>query len=427
MIAVQRLAARVVARVLSGRSLDAELRASRVLERAMSPSERAAVQDISYGTLRFLGQIDVVLDALLERPLEDESVRALLRIALYQLIHTRSAAHAIVDHAVETCVLVRKARAKGLVNAVLRSFLRRREALLAAAARTDEGRYSHPPWWIEKLRVQYPADHARILDCANVHPPLTLRVNRRRSTVAQYVERLQAQGIPARALGGSAVELEKPLPVDEIPGFATGEVSVQDAAAQHAAYALELCDGLRVLDACAAPGGKTAHLLEDADLDLTALDIDAERLQRVELNLERLGLNARLLRGDAAQPAHWWDGVPYARILADVPCSASGVVRRHPDVKWLRRPSDIARYAERQQAILAALWRVLAPDGKLLYVTCSVFQDEGGMQIAHFLEHHPDARRLPLPVPHTNAQERAGQILPDQHHDGFFYALLQKI
>jgi 16S rRNA (cytosine967-C5)-methyltransferase len=347
-------------------------------------------------------------------------------VALYQLAYTRAAPHAIVDHAVQTCVAIGHPAAKSLVNGVLRNFLRIRDAVMAEASRHDVGRYSHPQWWIDKLRMQYPQGFAEILRCANRHPPLTLRVNRRRSTVETYMAQLEASGIDAKALGGDAVVLERPMPVERIPGFAEGAVSIQDAAAQEAASFLDVQQGQRVLDACAAPGGKTAHILERADAKLLALDKDALRLERVQANLSRLGLNARLACGDAARPDGWWDRTPYARILADVPCSASGVVRRHPDIKWLRRASDIAQFAARQREILEALWQLLSTDGKLLYVTCSVFREENDEQITAFVERHRDARRLTLPRPHTNAEHLAGQILPDETHDGFFYALLQK-
>jgi 16S rRNA (cytosine967-C5)-methyltransferase len=426
MLDVQRQAVGVVGRVLSGRSLDTELRALSASAPALSAQDRGALHDITFGTLRFLGQLDAILEMLLERPLKDERIRHLLRVALFQLVHTRAAPHAIVDHAVRAATSLGKAAAKGLVNAVLRNFLRRRESLLAEAATTDLGRYSHPQWWIDALREQYPEHYGDMLDNANRHPPLTVRVNERRANVAQYRERLTREGIESTALGGSAVLIAKPVPVERIPGFSEGCVSVQDAAAQHGAVLLDAKPGQRVLDACAAPGGKTAHMLERADLDLTALDNDEARLHRVASNLERLSLSAKLVCGDAAQPEAWWDGTPYDAILADVPCSASGVVRRHPDVKWLRRPSDIARFAERQRELLESLWQVLARDGKLLYATCSVFREENHEQIRGFLDRHGDARRLTLPAPHTNAQQLAGQILPDERHDGFFYALLQK-
>jgi len=266
-----------------------------------------------------------------------------------------------------------------------------------------------------------------MLACANGHPPLTVRVNARATSVDAYLQRVEAEGMRAHALGGSAVRFERPVPVERIPGFSAGAVSVQDAAAQHAAPFLDARDGTRVLDACAAPGGKTAHILERADVELVALDEDAQRLERVSDNLGRLHLEAGLVCADATRPDQWWDGKPYERILADVPCSASGVVRRHPDIKWLRRPEDIAAFAARQRDILEALWQVLATGGKLLYATCSVFHEENQAQIERFLEHRADAQRLTLPGLHTNAQQLAGQILPDENHDGFFYALLQKV
>lgn len=426
MLEVQRQGAQIVGRVLSGRSLDAELRSPAVRTRVAATQDRAALQDITYGTLRFLGQIDALLERLLERPLENDRLRNVLRVALYQLVHTRAAAHAVVDHAVRTAVAIGHARAKGLVNGVLRSFLRNRDALLEEAGRTELGRYSHPQWWIDKLRVQYPDDYAAILESGNVHPPLTLRVNARKTSGRAYGEALDAAGLTYEQVGESAVVLAKPVPVERIPGFQDGLVSVQDLSAQHAAVLLDAREGTRVLDACAAPGGKTAHLLERSDVEVTAVDHDAARLERVQANLGRLQLCARLVCGDAAHPASWWDGKPFERILADVPCSASGVVRRHPDIKWLRRPDDIARFAQRQRDILEALWQLLATDGKLLYATCSVFHEENREQIERFLEHHSDARHLTLPGLHTNAQLPAGQILPDTRHDGFFYALLQK-
>lgn len=426
MVELQLLAANVVAEVLAGRSLDTELRALWSRDTALSVQERPALQDIAYGTLRFLGEIDAVLERLLDKPLKDEALRQLLRVALYQLAHTRAAPHAVVDHAVRACASLGQASAKGLVNAVLRNFLRKRDALLKAAHATEAGRYSHPQWWIDRLRSEYPDHYESMLAAANGHPPLTLRVNERATSVAAYLATLEVAGVGAFALGGAAVMLERPIPVERIPGFAEGLVSVQDAAAQYAATLLEPEPGARVLDACAAPGGKTAHLLERAQLDLTALDCDSARLARVRSNLERLHLAASLLCGDAADPPSWWDGRPYSYILADVPCSASGVVRRHPDIKWLRRPGDIAAFAQRQREILGALWQLLASGGKLLYATCSVFHEENQAQIQSFLERHPDAQRLTLPGPQTNAQQLAGQILPDERHDGFFYALLQK-
>lgn len=422
----QSLASTVVGNVLTGHSLDAELAALWRRHSDLSPQQRAAIQNVCFGTLRFLGLIDALLQALLDKPLQDEKLRCLLRVALYQLEHTRAAPHAVVDHAVRACEQMHLAAAKGLTNAVLRNFLRRRAQLLARARRTEPGRYSHPQWWIDKLRGQYPEQYAAILEANNLHPPMTLRVNCRRVATADYLALLAKSGIAASRLGAAAVQLAKPMSVERIPGFSEGMVSVQDAAAQQAAPLLAAENGMRALDACAAPGGKAAHILELADVKLVALDNDAARLERVRANFARLKLPGHAICGDAGEPRTWWDGIPFDRILADVPCSASGVVRRHPDIKWLRRPADIAQFAQRQERILEALWRLLASGGKLLYATCSVFHEENQLQITRFMERHRDAQSLILPGAETHLKQAAGQILPDERHDGFFYALLQK-
>ena len=426
MVEVQRLAAAVLGGVLAGRSLDSELAAVWRRHSQLDERSRAAVQDLAYGALRFLPRLEALLEALLDKPLKDARLRALLLVALYQLAHTRAAPHAIVDHAVSACHALGLTSAKGLANAVLRNFLRRRAALGARVLRTETARYCHPQWWIDKLRVQYPVHYAAVLEAGNSRPPLALRVNRRRACIADYLELLARHGIKGEAHGAAAVLLEKALPAARIPGLAEGMVSVQDAAAQLAAPLLDLSDGMRVLDACAAPGGKTGHALELAHLNLTALDNDAARLARVHANLARLGLAARVVCGDACEPASWWDGVRFDRILLDAPCSASGVARRHPDIKWLRREADIEQFTRLQHRMLDALWQMLASGGKLLYATCSVFHEENHEQVARFLERHRDATRLALPAVGDDTHPPAGQLLPDGRHDGFFYALLQK-
>ncbi|MEN6585962.1 MAG: 16S rRNA (cytosine(967)-C(5))-methyltransferase RsmB [Sulfuricella sp.] len=425
MLDAQRLAAVAVAQVLAGRNLNQVLQKELARHPQLTPQQRAMLQDLSYGTLRHYGTLQAVLGALQQRPLQDESIRALLLVALYQLAYTHTQPHAVVDHAVRVTVqALRKTSAKGLVNAILRNFLRRREALLAdAASASEEARHGHPQWWIDKLRSQYPQQWEDILARGNQHPPMALRVNRRQGNAETYLDQLSQAGIVGRVVGQSGILLEQPVAVDRLPGFSAGEVSVQDCGAQLAASLLDVADGMRVLDACSAPGGKTAHLLELADLDLTALDHDSKRLQKVEQNLRRLGLKAKCLVGDAAEPQKWWDGKPFQRILADVPCSASGVVRRHPDIKWLRRESDIAQFAAQQAVILDALWRCLDQGGKLLYVTCSVFAEENSRQVAAFLQRHADAELLPLP----GRAEQDLQLLPNQEHDGFYYALLAKL
>ncbi len=423
MLEVQRHASFAVGRVLGGRNLNQVLQGIFRQNPRLTPQQRAAIQDLSFGALRHLGRLDAVLGLLLQKPLSDESVRCLLRVALCQLAFGKTSPHAVVNHAVETVRRLRKASAAGLVNAVLRNFLRQREALLdQAAAASEEARYDHPQWWIAKLRQQYPRAWPSLLEANNQHPPMTLRVNRRRGPAAAYLSRLSEAGIEAEPLGAEAIRLGRPAGVDELPGFREGAVSVQDAGAQRAAHLLGVRDGMRVLDACAAPGGKTAHVLELAAVEMLALDNDGERLERVRENLDRLGLRAELKVGDAARPEQWWDGRPFDRILADVPCSASGVVRRHPDIKWLRREEDIAAFAAGQAAILSALWRTLASGGKLLYATCSVFAEENQRQVAAFLQRQPDARLLPL----DDSALDDGQLLPNDRHDGFYYALLGK-
>ena len=418
---VQLHASQVVGQVLGGRNLNQVLSVALQSAPALTPQQRGALQDLSYGTLRFYGQLLRVLQQLLLQPLPDERVRCLLLVALYQLQYSKSVPYAVVDHAVRAAQKI-NARTAGLVNAVLRNFLRRRESLLTSAASTDEGRYSYPQWWIDKVREQY-GDHTEaILLAGNQHPPMTLRLNSKRTNLPDYLALLSQHDIAALSIAPDAVLLEHPLPVDKLPGFLDGLVSVQDAGAQYAASLLDVRDGMRVLDACAAPGSKSCHLLELAQIDLLALDKDGQRLQRVNENLRRLQLHAKLHTGDAAQPDGWWDGLPFQRILADVPCSASGVVRRHPDIKWLRRPTDIAGFAQQQQLILNALWPLLESGGKLLYATCSLFAQENQHVIHEFLKQHEDAQPLPLSAPGLNE----GQLLPDNQHDGFFYALLLK-
>jgi 16S rRNA (cytosine967-C5)-methyltransferase len=422
LIESQRLASTAVAQVLAGRNLNQALQGLLSRHSSLSPQQRAAAQDMSYGTLRFYGQLHAILDLLLQKPVQDAAVRALLLVALYQLQYSRSAEHAVVDHAVRAAETLKKPWAKGLVNAVLRNFLRQRPSLLEQAAASEEGRYSHPQWWIDKLRRQHPKDWSTLLETNNQHPPMTLRVNGRVTSAEAYLDLLHQQCIEGQKVGENAILLDQPVPVDKLPGFGEGMASVQDAGAQFAARLLDVADGMRVLDACAAPGGKAAHLLELARIELTALDSDPERLKKIEQTLRRLRLEAHCLAGNAARPEEWWDGKPFQRILADVPCSASGVVRRHPDIKWLRREADIAAFAAQQAEILDALWRVLGSGGKLLYATCSVFAEENQQQIAQFLVRHEDAQCLPLSLPTA----KDGQLTPNLQHDGFYYALLLK-
>lgn len=424
MTKTQRVAAAAVGKVLAGASLTAILQDCWRTHTDLSSQQRGAIQDLSYGVLRFYGQLDALLELMLNKPLWDQDLRCLLLVGLYQLGYSKTSAHAVVDNAVSASLGLKGSKgAQGLVNAILRNFIRQRATLLKRAAESEVGRYSHPQWWIDKLHAQYPQNYQAILEAGNQHPPMTLRINQRKTSVTKYRKWLNQNGMDAQPLWNDALQLALPVPVEKLPGFVEGLVSVQDAGAQLAAPLLDVQDGMRVLDACAAPGSKSAHLLELADVKLTALDNDIARIARITQNFSRLELTPhRILHADAAHPAGWWDGRQFDRILVDAPCSASGVVCRHPDIKWLRRESDLSRFAVRQREILDALWQILARDGKLLYATCSVFAEENKQQVEKFLHHHSDACLLPLP----QTEVIDGQLLPNSHHDGFFYALVHK-
>jgi 16S rRNA (cytosine967-C5)-methyltransferase len=405
---------------------------------------RPGVQALSFHTLRWLGSAGEVR-ALLAPKTPAPAVDALLVTALALLWPDEAppySEHVLVDQAV-TAARHRTPAAAGFVNAVLRRFLRERDAVAAAARHTPLGAWNHPLWWVQRVQHDWPRGWQGLLTEANRRPPMTLRVNARRGTAAAYAQRLAAAGRAASVLEhaaaglaapSAAVLLAEPCPVQQLPGFAEGEVSVQDAAAQLAAPLLlsgaPLRPGARVLDACAAPGGKTAHLLELAEPDLLALDSDPLRLARVQETLNRLQLHAQLKAGDARRPADWWDGRPFDAILLDAPCTASGIVRRHPDVRWLRRPGDVDALARVQAELLDALWPLLAPGGHLLYATCSIFRAEGQDQIDAFMQRWPAgtatlAPQSPghlLPSRDNPGQQRPGAAL----HDGFFYGLLRK-
>lgn len=423
MNSVQTEAARLVKQVMDGGNLDQALQASLRAHPELTAPQRGALQDLSYGTVRHFGRLQFFLGRLLNRAVRDPLLANLMLVALYQLEFSQSAEHVIVDQAVRAAKR-RNAATGSLVNAVLRNFLRQRGELRQAADADPASRYAYQRWWISLLQKEYGEKADAILEAGNQHPPMTLRVNARHCTATAYQAMLAEASMAAKRVDPDALILDQPVSVERLPKFAEGWVSVQDAGAQFAAGLLDAGAGMRVLDACAAPGGKAAHLLERADIELVALDKDETRLQRVRQNVQRLGLKAELVCGDAADPQAWWDGRPFQRILADVPCSASGVVRRHPDIKWLRRPADIEGFARRQSQILESLWRLLAADGKLLYATCSVFTRENSQVIAQFLQAHPEAEREEIGLPHVSHQQ--GQMLPNDVHDGFFYALLHK-
>ena len=411
------------------------------------PAARPGVQALTFHVMRWMGSAEVVRATLAPRN-PPPRVEALLITAIALLWPEADppyADHTLVDQAV-TAARERTPAAAAFVNAVLRRFLRERVALVKAAQQDLAGAWNHPAWWVERLRHDWPTKWQAHLQLANTHPPMTLRVNARRQSAPDYLRLLERQGQGARLLeaaelGGHALQLAKPCPVQKLPGFGEGWVSVQDAAAQRAAPLLlgggalgpPLAPGARVLDACAAPGGKTAHLLESVDLDLTALDSDPQRMARVKENLDRLGLKARLQVADARQTARWWDGKPFDAILLDAPCSASGIVRRHPDVRWLRRPQDITQLARTQDELLVALWPLLKPGGRLVYATCSLFKTEGLERIDAFLQRPQAVGALldaaspgHLPPLLDNVQVAPGQPV-GASGDGFYYALLHRL
>ncbi len=421
--------ARCVEAVEQGRSLNDAM--PRV------PAElRPGVQALTFHALRHWGQARALIALLAPRP-PKPAVSALLGVALTLLVRPKEgepdlgyAAHTVVDQAVEA--LAQAKGAAGFVNACLRRFLREQAALESEAEADAVARWNHPFWWVQRLRKEYPQQWQGMLVANNQPAPMVLRVNRRQCTQAAYLQALADWGVAASPWGESGVVLEHAQPVDRLPGWTEGWVSVQDGAAQLAAPLLlegaGLQPGARVLDACAAPGGKTAHLLELADLDVLALEVDARRCDRIRDNLNRLGLQARLKVADAGAVDSWWDGQMLDAILLDAPCTASGIVRRHPDVRWLRRPEDVAQLAAQQKRLLEALWPTLRPGGRLLYCTCSVFKAEGEQQIDAFLQRHPEALALPAPG-HLRPGQQIDTAMNDNRSsgiDGFFYALLLK-
>ena len=416
-------AAQAIALVLNGLALPQAL--NRIFtDSNVSPAQRGAIQDLSYRSMRQSGRVDALIAAMTSKAPEPALLYSLLCCALALIVEEDESQHpypafTVVDQAVNAAAAhPDMAHAKTMVNALLRRFLRERAVLLAAAMKLPAARWNYPSWWIDACKAAYPQQWQAILAAGNLTPPLTLRINQRKTSMPAYLALLQEQGIQASAIGSFAVRLAQPVPVQQIPGFMEGLVSVQDAAAQLAAPLLGLEDGMRVLDACAAPGGKTGHLLESASITLTALDSDPKRMVKITENLQRLQLNAQLLVGDASK-ADWWDGELFDRIVADVPCTASGIIRRHPDIRWLRRKVDSAQLATLSGRILDNLWSMLKPGGKLLLVTCSIWPQESEAQAAAFAHRH-GARRLAAP----------GQLLPmasaEQDHDGLFYALFEK-
>jgi 16S rRNA (cytosine967-C5)-methyltransferase len=434
-------------RAIAARIIDQVCSESRSLSQAMEAvppaaiDDRALIQEMCYGTLRNYHCLALIIDGLLKKPLKakDGDVQALLLLGLYQLMSMRVPDHAAVSETVAATVALKKPWARGLVNGVLRNFLREGQQLTAKAEAVEEARWAHPQWFIDAVRKAWPDDWQAVLTANNQRPPMTLRVNQSQGDEAAYLAELSAVGIEAKRMLSTpgAIQLGQPVDVAMLPGFGEGRVSVQDAAAQWAAQLLRLEPGQRVLDVCAAPGGKTGHILEMANVEMVAVDIDPERLKRIEENLVRLGKTAHLIAGDAGDPSSWWDGSRFDRILLDAPCSATGVIRRHPDIKLLRRAGDIQTLVECQAQILDAMWPLLKPGGMLLYATCSVLPQENADQIAAFVSRQADAQCREIDADWGRRAGFGRQTLPGEgekdsteNHiggmDGFYYACLEK-
>jgi 16S rRNA (cytosine967-C5)-methyltransferase len=433
------------ARALAARVLLAVARDGRRLEDALAgaaapPPMKATVQSLSFGTVRWFHQLEACLAGLSGRPLDrlDPEVRALALVGLYQLAHGETPPHAAVAETVEASRVLGRPKAAGFVNAILRRFLRERDAVLASVQRDPAAWHSHPAWMVTAFEHDWPEHFRAMLAADNEHPPMWLRVNVAQTTVAGYRAELARAGLESETcdFAPEALRLAHPVEVGRLPGFADGLVSVQDAAAQLAARLLGAGPGMRVLDACAAPGGKTCHLLELESClgEMLALDVEASRAARITDNLARLGLAATVLTGDACTPAQWWDGRPFDRILLDAPCTGTGVIRRHPDIKLLRQPADVAQCVDRQRRLLVSTWPMLAPGGRLVYATCSVLKAENAAQVAGFLAANPGAADVtesarlfwPVQPPVVGPGPGVALLTGVADTDGFYYACIEK-
>ena len=429
-------AAAVDAVIHNGRSLEQVI--PECLTEALSPRDVTLVKALVYGALRGHCLHQCLISKLLSKPLKKKDIvlESLLSVSLFQLLESDQPDFAVVSATVDAAAVLGRPHARGLVNAVLRNFLRQREVLLKAAMQEPAARYRLPVWLLDRLRSSWPDTWEAIAAASNLQAPMWIRVNQQRTSVSDYQQQLKTDinlSAESSAVCPGSLKLESAVRVDVLPGFESGHSSVQDIAAQLAATILAPKPGEKILDACAAPGGKTGHLAELSayGANITALDHSAERMQRVTENLERIGANATLIVGDAAAPEGWWDGELFDRVLLDAPCSATGVIRRHPDIPLLRRDSDISALTDLQERMLAALWLVLKPGGQLLYTTCSVLPVENQSVVAAFLQGHPEARVLPVDCLEHVAAKHIGpghQLLPGNplDSDGFYYALLEK-
>jgi|TARA_B110000971_G_scaffold172784_1_gene177694 16S rRNA (cytosine967-C5)-methyltransferase len=421
----QFLSAKVLEKLLSGSNLDKSFDAVFGSNKNNNIEiQESQIKAITYGSVRFLGKSRFIINKLVKNKIENRMVECLIHIALYQLSQEKFNNFTIVNQAVDAAKKIDFRKSK-FVNAILRNYLRSKDELLELLNQEQVAKYSYQNWWINKVKNEFKKDWEEILEIGNQHPPLTLRVNKRKINIKKYSETLIKEGFEHRIISNTGIIIKNPLNINDIPGFLEGYISVQDFGAQIATELLDLERGQKILDACAAPGGKTCNILESEDVDVTALEIDEIRASKISSNLKRLDLNANVIHGSLSNENLWWNGEQFDRILLDVPCSASGIVRRHVDIKWLRQMNDLKKFSESQNLLLRSAWPLLKPGGKLLYVTCSIFSNENSDVIERFKREFMDANEIELIYP-DNIKNINNQLIPSEIHDGLFYALLKK-
>ena len=421
----QLLAAKVLEKLLTGINLDKSFDA--VFNREKSNNlkiNESQIKALTYGTVRFLGQSKFKIEKLARNKIDNKLIESLLCVVFYQLSQEKFNDFTIVDQAVNAAKKIDH-RKGNFVNAILRNYLRKKIQLNEEIIQNHAATYSYQDWWVQKIKKEFPSNWEQVLNIGNNHPPLTLRINKRKISKEKYTKILEKNNIEYQVISEVTLILKNPINVNEIPGFSGGYFSVQDYGAQLAAGLLDLKKGHKVLDACAAPGGKTCHMLESEDINLTALEVDKKRKDKITDNLKRLDLCANVINDSLSENNSWWKGELFDRILLDVPCSASGIVRRHVDIKWLRQPGDLKKFSETQYDLLRNAWRMLADRGKLLYVTCSIFEDENNDVIDKFKKVNSNATEIEITLP-SNIEHQKNQLLPSEIHDGLFYALFEK-
>ena len=418
----QRYAAIIIDKILGGTNLDIAF--ENVFRNVKSLEHKSQTKAITYGALRYMGQSKYLIKSLVRKKIENRLVESLIHVALFQLSHESHNDFTIVDQAVKAAKKI-DLRKSNFVNAVLRNFLRNKDTLTKEFLEQEEGQFNYPIWWIQKLKKQYKSDWENILNIGNGHPPMTIRVNKRKIIMKEYKELLKENEISFIALANEGLILKDAKNIKDIPGFENGLFSVQDFGAQLASVLLDLKNDYLVLDACAAPGGKTTSMLENSNINLIALEKNTQRARKIIENLKRLKLEATVITQPLDNRNKWWNKKQFDRILLDVPCSASGIVRRHVDMKWLRRLSDLEKFADMQLDLLNNAWPLLKPQGKLLYVTCSIFKEENEEVILKFCDNRQDVKRGKLKFP-KNIQHVKNQLIPSKDHDGLYYEILEK-